>query len=46
MNIQIEKLDDGSFIWNLEEGKNHVTGYANSIGECFEEIIRHREIFK
>ncbi len=44
MIIQIEKLDTGKFIWNLEEGKNHVTGFADSIGECFEEIVRYREL--
>lgn len=37
-----EKL--GEYIWNLEEGNNHVTGFCDSVGECFEEIIRHRLI--
>ena len=32
----------GEYIWNLEEGDNHVTGFCNSIGQCFEEIIRHK----
>ena len=35
-----EKL--GKYIWNLEEGDNHVTGFCDSVGECFEEIIRHK----
>ena len=37
-----EKL--GEYIWNLKEGDNHVTGFCDSVGECFEEIIRHRLI--
>lgn len=49
-NIQIQLSKDvdypreklGKYIWNLEEGDNHVTGFADSIGECFEEIIRNR----
>ena len=32
----------GDYIWNLEESDNHVTGFCDSIGECFVEIIRHR----
>ena len=32
----------GEYIWNLEEGDNHVTGFCNSIGQCFEEIFRHK----
>ena len=35
-----EKL--GEYIWNLKEGDNHITGFCDSVGECFEEIIRHR----
>ena len=49
MKIQIELSKDvdypsdklGKYIWNLEESDNHVTGFCDSIGECFEEIIRH-----
>ena len=35
-----EKL--GEYIWNLKEGDNHITGFCDSIGRYFEEIIRHR----
>ena len=49
MKVQIELSKDvdypskklGKYIWNLEESNNHVTGFCDSIGECFEEIIRH-----
>ena len=50
-NIQIELSKNvdypreklGKYIWNLEEDDNHVTGFADSIEECFEEIIRNRK---
>ena len=51
MKIQIELSKDvdypgeklGEYIWNLEQPDNHVTGFADSIGECFEEIIRYKQ---
>jgi len=50
MKIQIELSKDvnypgeilGEYIWNLEEGDNHVTGFCDSVKECFQEIIRNR----
>tara|TARA_B100000073_G_scaffold293461_1_gene257111 strand:+ start:318 stop:470 length:153 start_codon:yes stop_codon:yes gene_type:complete len=50
MKIQIELSKDvnypgeilGKYIWNLEEGDNHVTGFCDSVKECFQEIIRNR----
>ena len=49
MKIEIEPSKNvdylgEKYIWNLEEGNNHVTGFCDSVGECFEEIIRHRLI--
>ena len=52
MKIEIEPSENvdylgeklGEYIWNLEEDNNHVTGFCDSVGECFEEIIRHRLI--
>ena len=54
MKIEIELSKDvdfpgeklGEYIWNLEEVGNHVTGFCDSVGECFEEIIRHRNCNK
>ncbi len=48
--IQIELSKDadypgeilGEYIWNLEEGTNHVTGFCDTLEECFEEILRHK----
>ena len=50
MKIEIEFSKDadysgeilGDFIWNYIEDGTHITGFGDSIGECFEEIIRHR----
>jgi len=47
MKIQIEQDSSGTgtFIWGLETGPERIdcyTGYADTLGECFEEIIRHR----
>ena len=38
-----QKFYDNVFFPTLEkEGDNHITGFCDSVGECFEEIIRHR----
>jgi len=53
MKIEIELSKDvdyqgyqgqklGKYIWNLEEGTNHVTGFGDSLEECFKEIVRFR----
>ncbi len=39
-----EKL--GKFIWNYIEDGSHITGFGDSIGECFEEIVRYRTIVR
>ena len=49
MKIKIENDFTGtsSYIWSLETGPEHIdcyTGYCETLGECFEEIIRHRTI--
>ena len=46
MKIQIEQDSSGTgtFIWGLETGPERIdcyTGYCETLGECFEEIIRH-----
>lgn len=47
MKIQIEDDFTGTktFIWGLETGPEHIdkySGFADTIGECFQEIIRHQ----
>lgn len=45
MKIEIEQQTSGTYKWGLETGPEHIdcyTGYAETLGECFEEIIRHR----
>ena len=50
MKIEIEFSKDvdypkeklGTFIWNYIEDDCHITGFGDSIRECFEEIIRYR----
>ena len=52
MNIQIELSKDvdyqdqklGKYIWNLEEKNNHVTGFCDSLDECFVEIVRFKNV--
>ena len=45
MKIQIEQspTGTGNFIWSLETGPEHIdvySGTADTLGECFQEIIR------
>jgi hypothetical protein len=47
MKIQIEQdiTGTGTFIWSLEDGPEHIdkfSGFGDTLGECFEEIVRHR----
>jgi hypothetical protein len=50
VNIQIELSKDvdyqgkklGKYIWNLEEKNNHVTGFSDTLEECFVEIMRFK----
>jgi hypothetical protein len=47
MKIQIETdiTGTGTYIWGLETGPERIdkySGYCETLGECFEEIIRHR----
>ena len=47
MKIQIENdiTGTGSYIWGLETGPENIdiyTGFCDTLGECFEEIIRHQ----
>jgi hypothetical protein len=49
MKIQIEQdiTGTGTYIWGLEDGPEHIdkfSGFADTLGECFEEIIRHQTI--
>ena len=45
MKIEIEQspTGTGNFIWSLETGPEHIdvySGTADTLGECFQEIIR------
>ena len=47
MKIQIEQdiTGTGTYIWGLEDGPEHIdkfSGFADTLGECFEKIIRHQ----
>ena len=49
MKIQIEQdiTGTGTYIWGLEDGPEHIdkfSGYCETLGEVFEEIIQHRAI--
>ena len=48
MKIQIEKVYlTKSYIWSLEDGPENVnkySGFSDTLGGCFEEIIRYRTI--
>ena len=52
MNIQIELSKDvdypgqklGKYIWNLEEPGNHVTGFCDTLEDCFVEIMRFKTV--
>ena len=45
MKIEItDNLQDGNYSWKLytgPDGINEYDGLASSLGECFEEIIKH-----
>lgn len=45
MKIEIEQEPFGYFKWVLETGPERIdcyTGYGETLGSCFEQIIRHR----
>ena len=42
VDYQGEKL--GKYIWNLEEKNNHVTGFSDTLEECFVEIMRFKNV--
>lgn len=41
-NVEYKGEKLGEYIWSLEEGSNHVTGFGDSLEECFKEIVRFR----
>jgi hypothetical protein len=47
MKIEIEQTETKNYIWALEDGPENIdkfSGYCETLGECFEEIVKHREI--
>ena len=45
-NVDYPKEKLGKFIWNyIEDGRN-ITGFGDSIGECFEKIVRCRTVVR